>query len=296
MDATAQAYEQIISNFVAWAEQEQDIRAALVIGSRARQDHPADEWSDLDILIIAHHPQRYWQESEWIQQIGVPWLTFVEQTADGRSWERRVMFEGGLDVDFSPVPLAVAQAMVEQGLPPDVANVLRRGVRLLLDKDSIFSALLVGLPDPQPVSPPPQSEYLQLVNDFWYHSVWTAKHLRRGELWWAKSGCDSYLKGLLRQMLEWHARATRGPQVDTWMRGRFLEEWADPRAVQALGEAFAHYDEQDVWRALFATIDLFRWLEAETAERLGYPPLELGEQRASQLVQKLYAGSRAARK
>jgi hypothetical protein len=25
-----------------------DIRAAFIIGSRARADHPADEWSDLD--------------------------------------------------------------------------------------------------------------------------------------------------------------------------------------------------------------------------------------------------------
>jgi predicted nucleotidyltransferase len=29
------------------------IRAAVVIGSRARVDHPADEWSDLDVLIFA---------------------------------------------------------------------------------------------------------------------------------------------------------------------------------------------------------------------------------------------------
>jgi hypothetical protein len=25
-----------------------------------------------------------------------------------------------------------------------------------------------------------------VVSDFWYHALWSAKHLRQGELWWAK--------------------------------------------------------------------------------------------------------------
>jgi len=32
--------------------------------------------------------------------------------------------------------------------------------------------------------------------------------------------------------------------ADTWMSGRFLEEWADARAVAALPEIFAHYAVQ----------------------------------------------------
>ena len=86
---------------------------------------------------------------------------------------------------------------------------------------------------PTPI-PSSEAEYLNIVNDFWFHTVWTAKHLRRGELWWAKSCCDGYLKNLLLRMLEFHARATKGPDFDTWMSGRFLETWADPRAVAAL--------------------------------------------------------------
>jgi hypothetical protein len=35
---------------------------------------------------------------------------------------------------------------------------------------------------------PAQSEFLDLVNDLWYHAVWTAKELRRGEMWTANHG------------------------------------------------------------------------------------------------------------
>jgi len=90
------------------------------------------------------------------------------------------------------------------------------------------------------------------------HAVWATKKLRRGELFIAKSCCDNTMKRLLRQMIEWHARATHGWDYDTWYDGRFLHQWADPRTAAGLREADAHYDADDVRRALFATTDLFR--------------------------------------
>ena len=72
------------------------------------------------------------------------------------------------------------------------------------------------------------------------------------------------------------------------MRGRFLEEWADARAVGSLPVVFAHYDEEDVWRALRATMELFRWLAVETADLLGYSYPSFGEERAATFVQRLF--------
>ena len=290
MDQTALAYEQLIERFIAWAHTEDNIRAAIVIGSRARVDHPADEWSDLDVLIFANDPQPFWSTVGWVENIGKPWLTFVEPTPDGRGYERRVLFEGGLDVDFAPEPITAARQMLETKIPADIADMIRRGVRVLVDKDGLmaqFEAARIEAPQPPA---PSESEFLNLVSDFWYHTVWSAKHLRRGELWWAKSCCDGYLKHRLQRMLEWHTRASRGPDTDTWMRGRFLEEWADPRAVKALRSAFARYDETDVWRALLATMDLFRWSAVETAQRLEYPYPSFGDERATEYVRKLSAG------
>jgi aminoglycoside 6-adenylyltransferase len=290
MDEIAAAYEQLIDRFVQWAQTEDNIRAAIVIGSRARVDHPADEWSDLDMLIFADDPEPYWATTDWLHNVGNPWLTFVEPTPDGKGFERRVLFEGGLDVDFAPDPVAGLRHMLDHGFPPDVADMVHRGVRFLVDKEG-FAERLQGIQiDPPAHCPPTESEFLNVVHDFWYHTVWTSKHLRRGELWWAKSCCDSYLKHLLRQMLEWHARASRGEGVDTWMRGRFLEEWADARAVASLPLVFAHYDAEDVWRALAATMELFRWLAVETADRLEYAYPQPGEARAVELVQGLFSG------
>ena len=268
MDRTAEAYESLVARFTAWAQTEEGIRAVFVIGSRARIDHPADEWADLDVLVVARDPAPYLTAEEWIRCAGTPWLTFVEATGDGRSQERRVLYEGGLDVDFAFVPVTLLESLLAAEVPPDVADMISRGVRVLLDRDGLVDRLRSRTPAAPAPPMPTQEQYLEVVSDFWYHAVWCAKHLRRGELWWAKEGCDSHMKRLLRTMLEWHARATgRG---DTWFRGRFLEEWADPRALREMPEGFAHYETSDVRRALFATMDLFRWLAAETAQRSGY--------------------------
>ena len=50
--------EQLEQRFAAWAQTQPDIRAAFVVGSRARTDHPADQWSDLDIMVVTTRPER----------------------------------------------------------------------------------------------------------------------------------------------------------------------------------------------------------------------------------------------
>jgi aminoglycoside 6-adenylyltransferase len=275
-------YADLIERLTAWAESTLDVRAALIIGSRARADHPADEWSDLDLLVFTHDPEQFIHSAEWATRIAPTWLTFVERTGDGKTWERRTLYEGGLDVDVALNPAEWLDGMILQGVPRDAADVIRRGVKVLIDKDGKLAQILNRpLPATTLFQKPTGPEFTNTVSDFWYHTLWSVKHLRRGEVWWAKSCVDMYLKGLLQRMLEWHAHATRGEGLDTWLRGRFLEEWADPRAVEQLSRTFAHYEMGDIAGALQATMHLFRWLEDETAAAWGYSiPFE-GEREAA---------------
>jgi hypothetical protein len=65
MEGATQGYARLLERFVAFAEAEEDISAGIVIGSRARSDHPADEWSDLDIVVLARHPGHYVLSTDW---------------------------------------------------------------------------------------------------------------------------------------------------------------------------------------------------------------------------------------
>ena len=263
-------FEALFERLIAWAKTQPDIRLVLLVGSRARTETPADEWSDADIVIMSTDPDRFLTATDWLGEFATPLLTFLEPTATGTGEERRVLFAGGLDVDFTPIPVSYVEQIAATGWPPETAVVVARGMRVLLDKDDLFATIAHQVLEFPEAAPPAQQQFLNLVNDFWYHAVWVAKKLRRGELWIARSCLDCYMKGQLRTMLEWHARATHGWSYDTWHDGRFLDRWADPRAVAELPGVFARYDVDDVRRALFATMRLFRWLASETAERLGY--------------------------
>ena len=245
-----------------WARERSDVHAAVVVGSRARSNTPADRWSDLDVFLVVDDPQPYADDPDWVAEFGTPVITFLEPTAVGGQRERRVLYSTGEDVDLPLIPLsALEQIEVAGGL-------LARGYRVLVDKIDLEERLGEVAAAVAAPGPPTQGELTELASDFWYHALWTAKKLRRGEVFTALGCLDGYLKARLLTLLEWQARAV-DPSVDTWHGGRFLEHWADPGALSALERAFGHYDVRDVARALWETIDLFQGLEEKTARRLG---------------------------
>ena len=248
-----------------WARARDDVRAAVVVGSHARADIPADRWSDLDVILIVDDPEPYAADGGWVTEFGVPVLTFLEPTAVGDQRERRVLYESGEDVDFPLIPVSALDRLESSD---NATDLLRRGFRILVDEIGLEDRLRRIASTIRTVAPPTQPELTGLVSDFWYHALWTAKKLRRGEVFTAIECLDGYMKARLVTLLEWHARAV-DPSMDTWHAGRFLERWADPGALSALEGAFAHYDLRDVARALWETIDLFQAVEDETAGRLG---------------------------
>jgi molybdopterin-guanine dinucleotide biosynthesis protein A len=245
-----------------WARSRGDVRAALLVGSQARSGTPADRWSDLDIGLFVDDPSELAEDETWVEEFGAPVLTFIEPTPFG-GVERRVLYEGGEDVDF---PLIEASAWRELVASPEARTVVARGYRLLHDELGLEEELGRVTP-PEDPWPPDAEAFEQLACDFWYHALWAAKKLRRGEVFTAIGCIDGYMKARLVTLLAWHARAI-DPAADTWHEGRFLERWADPGALAALERAYAHYDLRDVARALWETIDLFQAVEEETVRRL----------------------------
>ncbi|HEX2954382.1 MAG TPA: aminoglycoside 6-adenylyltransferase [Bacillota bacterium] len=309
-----QKYDSLIKQISNWANQSPDIHGVFIIGSRARTEKPADEWADLDLMVIADHVEDYIRSSQWQNAIDQFTMSIVEDAPLGGPQERRTMFQGGLDVDFAFIPnhrvQALTKALTLQRKLPAVYNLLpksnrndvnsgvwnfstifNRGYRVLTDKDHLIPKLLPFLEGKKTIvlNPPSQDEFTHVTYDFWYHAVWSAKHLRRGELWWAKTGIDIRMKwNSLLPMTEWHARAIHGWDYDTWHRGRFLEQWADPRVVEGYKKSFARYDPEDCWNALLGTMELFAWMAKETADKLGYHyPIE-AEQDAISMVTTLF--------
>ncbi len=250
---------------------------------------------------------RYQADSGWLSELGEP--TVIYRDPVGTTWH--VLFVDGVDAGIAPIPVAafrLADGMLRVlDRVPKLRNVLPRrlrgvvesaerdarcirrpGARILVDKHGLVTRALALLPSGAPPALAPSAdEFGAIVREFWFKAVWTAKHLRRGELWHAKtSGVDGRLKTLLLTMVAWHAQH-HTPGIDTWEDGRFLEEWADVRTRDELTRTFAHYDAADLWRALVATMDLFRRLARDTATAYGFEYPADADEQSTQLVLEL---------
>ncbi len=258
-------YEKLINRFIDWAKKVDDIRGAIIVGSRARMNEAADEWSDLDLVIFSTNPEKYITSTDWLTNMGEYWITFIENDALGLTKERRVLHEDALDVDYVCYP---AKGIPHLFKHPEIHKVIQRGIRVILDKDNELIQLNNIQHLEQEAFRISEYDLLNQINDFWFHAVNGAKKLLRGELFVAKSIIDSGMKRNLLYIVEIHSKAKNGLQYDTWHNGRFIEKWADPRIIAGLKNAYSYYDKTDIERSLMETMNLYRWVAMEACENL----------------------------
>lgn len=256
-------YNKFEASFTSWAEKIDDIKAAFIVGSRSRMDHPADEWSDLDIIIFANNYETYFSNINWLENLGNIWVTFTYQTSSGEP-ERLTLFEGGFQVDIVFLSTNSLYKLVKNRITPDN---FCRGVRVLIDKDNVSDFIVPSNFKSRSSSTINEDAFIQAINMFWFGSLYVAKQIMRRELWAAKTR-ENDMKTLLLQMMEWHAKTIHGEDYDVWHAGRFINEWVDQETLKELKNTFGHYEKIDSFRALIATMNLFRRLSNEIANKL----------------------------
>jgi aminoglycoside 6-adenylyltransferase len=201
---------------------------------------------------------------------------------DGKSVEgtetlmRLVLYEDRTKVDFALWPAALVQQLVDWQRLPDL---LDWGYQILLDKDD----LVVGLPAPTyrahiPARPTEQA-YLALVEEFWWESIYVAKHLWRDELVHAKYNLEVVMKHtLLVRMLDWRAEIDHRWAWKPGPMGSGLKKHLPAELWSAFAATYVGADLEENWDALFATASVFRQAATDVAQALGYTyPLALDQ-------------------
>lgn len=275
-------YTTIKNNLLELAKKEDNIKAIVAIGSSTRKNVKADEYSDLDMFIITEDTYS-WLYGDKLEQLGDIKISFVEPTLGGGK-ERRVLFDDALDVDMIILTPEQFEAAIKEGVASWVCN---RGYAVLYDVMGFEKLLKKYVSTEIGYSELSEEELLNMMNDFYFHIVWSAKKILRGELWSAKMCIDAYLKNYLLKMMEMYSASRYN--VDVWHDGRFLDRWADEKIKNELKNCFAHYEREDMIEALLATLQLFKRLAKEVAmmKNINYP--KEAEEYAARLV-KTYFG------
>lgn len=280
------SYQTIMKKLVSFAEESELIQAMILFGSRAREYHAADKYSDYDIILLVRDVDYFMNTDQWLNQIDQYYISFQEPTAAGGT-ERRVFFSDAMDMDFLLYDVEKFECVAADHT---IQAFLSRGYRVLVDKIDAASAIVRNLSTVETEQNKPnftETEFTNHVNTFWFHSIWSAKKILRGETWAAKSCVDGYMKDLLRQLLEGHSKAVNSNDFDAWHDGRFFDSWVDDTIKKQLQTAYGTYDTEDILRALNQTMKIFSEVSGKTAAILDYNNPITAEVYAMEQIQRL---------
>jgi len=251
--------DDILKTIRKWAKEQNDIRAVILLGSRARRGG-ADHLSDIDLGLFVTNPQVYFQHETWLKKFAPLWLSIAEEDNNNMTW--KVIYQEGVMVEFMLYPQSALDEM-QVTLPP----IFEPGYKVLIDKDRLARKL--PKPSGKNIAPEaPTGETFQgTIDRFWFDAYQVAKHLWRNELWRVKH-YDWKLKQHLLQMMGWHAVVLRGQKDFTTYQGKHLQDWTEPETHTGLMTIFGRYYPADSWRALMETIKIFTKISGEIADAL----------------------------
>lgn len=266
-------YKKTIEQVTTWCQEETGIAGCILIGSQARAELPADEWSDMDLMVLAQDPAVWLDDNSWLERFGKPIFIFKEvNQLHFTDWDwciQRVLYDDSRDIDFSILP----DERLEEVLQVN-QEILRKGWYVLYDakpgrlETEVRSQLRHS--EISHFANASQTELDELVQNLLFHVIWAFKKIKRKELWTAVACINCYLRGLLLRLIEAHTRAVSGKTSFINYEGRFLELRSDEKIIRQLKDCFSRYDEAEAIYTLGRLIEIAHLIAKETYAANGY--------------------------
>lgn len=263
--------EEIVQKMIAWGGGREDLRCMLCTSSRTNPHALVDLFSDYDIILAVRDIRKYYDNELWLEDFGTVLVVYRDPLTVERGCERfacLTQYENGLKIDFSVWPVDLMRKIATDPVLPDFLDV---GYRILLDKDGLSAGLKPPTYRAFIPSPPGESVYHKVVEEFFHEATYVAKHLWRDDLIPAKYNLEFMMNyKLLRRMLEWQMEIDHSWSVKLGAYGRGLMKQIRPEIWAELESTFTGAGIDENWKALFKTIDLFRKTAINVGQRLGY--------------------------
>ncbi|HEY4693070.1 MAG TPA: aminoglycoside 6-adenylyltransferase [Bellilinea sp.] len=270
----------LILNF---AHRREEIRLVVMNGSRVNPNAKKDPFQDYDIACYVSDVDTFRGDLTIPPYFGALMiLQLPDDMGDPEpenydSYAYLMQFMDGNRIDLSFHPLERVATIQEDSLS-----------LVLLDKDRRIAAQ----PPPSDRSywpkPPSAKAFDDCCNEFWWVSVYAAKGLWRGELTYAHTMLDSYIRDQLMKMLEWYFGVKTGFKKSPGKCGKYLRSGLDEDECQQLERTYAGADPEQTWSALFAMGGLFRKAAGRVAQEFGYSYPAQDDDRVSAFLQRIH--------
>ncbi|MCB5950672.1 aminoglycoside 6-adenylyltransferase [Enterococcus sp. BWT-B8] len=258
-------YDRLIEAFTSVGKVQKDIKAAYVIGSRAKKEQLTDQWSDLDLLIYTEEPEKYLETPKFISQFGTIWSSIKVKTMNDEQ-KRLTLFDGGYQVD---IVVKTNKEYAEQVKSEKVPEMFNQGVQLIVNNAGNGEQLLPNQENQLEKIPLTEENFEQLNQLFWFMTLSISKQLLIEENWAVKAKEQAY-KNVTFQMIEWYELSLKDKNVEEKSSGRFINEWTEPSVYKALFNVLGQFGMENNWEALQQSIDLFLNLSEPLQKLTGF--------------------------
>lgn len=126
--------QEILALAERWAAAQEDVVGLAVVGSWAHGTATID--SDLDLVLLTENQRRFVERDEWTRDFGA--VGSLRTIQRGVMVERRLAMFSGLELD---VVIGLPTWASREPLDPGTERVVRDGLRILHDPDSVLAAL-----------------------------------------------------------------------------------------------------------------------------------------------------------
>lgn len=273
---------EILGLILEFARNQDGIRAVVMNGSRVNPNAKKDPFQDYDIACYVRDVEPFCGDMRIPQFFGDLMILQTpedmgdpEPNRDG-SYAYLMQFLDGNRIDLSFHPL---ERIAE--IPEDSLSVM------LLDKDGRISPLPAPGDHSYLPAKPSAKAFADCCNEFWWVTPYAAKGLWRGELTYAHTILDIYLRDPLMKMLTWYFGVQTGFKKSAGKFGKYLKTGLDDDLWQQLTRTYADADPKNTWQALFATGSLFRRAAQSVAEAFGFIYPELDDERVSAFIRRI---------
>lgn len=252
---------EVIEAVLAFACQDDRIRAAVLNGSRANPNISKDIFCDYDIALFVIDPDDFLHDQSWIQQFGDRIIVQQNAWQEGEvtAYVFLMLFADGVRIDLAFDPIEHIDMFLEDSLTV-----------VLLDKDQVIPTL----PPPSERSyftkKPTQQEFDEIANEFWWCSTNVAKGIWRRELSYAKWMYEVIVRECILKMLSWYIGMHHDWQVNPGDYGKWFRRYLPAELWASFERTYAGYEQAGMWAALFEAGGLIRVIGPEIAQHLGY--------------------------
>ncbi|MCL2672260.1 MAG: aminoglycoside 6-adenylyltransferase [Clostridiales bacterium] len=275
----------ILQILLSYAENDANIRAVLMEGSRAFGE--VDAYSDYDIVYVTQNSEPYFGGAilPFLQaQFGEIAVMQTPDNGDPRDvYTHLVQFMNGVRIDLTFNSLDfLSRAKLESA------------TRVLLDKDARFAALSPPSDADFWVQRPAAEEFRKHCNEFWWVSPYVSKAVARNQTLHALE----LLNEIIRKEYIWmltQLAASRGDwnRVKVGKHGTYLKRYLLPEDTY-LHDALLHCPAS-ARPALDTLMQHYCKLSATVAEALGYPIDGEEAEKTMQFISKTYDAIKAPR-